>query len=118
MARDLKRGDRLRMLGSVVEVRGVDIDKNQTVYNLDVAENGDFFVGEKGLLVHDSKFVKPVNEPFDLEPAIGHPLDKSKHEHALDGFSRFWEGEPSVRAARQDFGELSRAQPRPGLVKS
>ena len=70
MARDLKRGDRLRVLGNVVEVRGVDVDKNQTVYNLDVAENGDFFVGEKGLLVHDSKFVKPVSDPFDLEPVI------------------------------------------------
>jgi tetratricopeptide (TPR) repeat protein len=70
MARELKRGDRLRMLGSVVEVRGVEIDKNQTVYNLEVAENGDFFVGDKGVLVHDSKFVKPVPGPFDLEPEL------------------------------------------------
>ena len=33
-------------------------DKNQTVYNLDVAENRDFFVGQQGVLVHDSNFVK------------------------------------------------------------
>ena len=50
MARDLKAGDRLRMPGSVVEVRSVENDKNQTVYNLDVAENGDFFVGRQGVL--------------------------------------------------------------------
>jgi tetratricopeptide (TPR) repeat protein len=70
MARDLKAGDRLRMPGSVVEVRAVENDKNQTVYNLDIAENGDFFVGRQGVLVHDSNFVKPVSEPFDFEPEI------------------------------------------------
>jgi tetratricopeptide (TPR) repeat protein len=68
MARDLKAGDRLRMPGSVVEVRTVGNDKNQTVYNLDVAENSDFFVGRQGILVHDSNFVKPVSEPFDVLP--------------------------------------------------
>ena len=68
MARDLKAGDRLRMPGSLVEVRTVENDKHQTVYNLDVAENGDFFVGRQGVLVHDSNFVKPVSEPFDLQP--------------------------------------------------
>jgi hypothetical protein len=67
MARDLKAGDRLRMLGSVVEVNSVVKDKAQTVYNLDVAENRDFFVGSQGLLVHDSNFVKPELEPFDQE---------------------------------------------------
>ena len=67
MARDLKAGDRLRMIGSVVEVKSVDKDKSQTVYNLDVAENRDFFVGSQGLLVHDSNFVKPELEPFDQE---------------------------------------------------
>ena len=55
------------MPGSVVEVRSVEKDKNQTVYNLDVAENGDFFVGRQGVLVHDSNFVKPVAEPFDFQ---------------------------------------------------
>jgi tetratricopeptide (TPR) repeat protein len=67
MARDLKAGDRLRMIGSVVEVNSVVKDKAQTVYNLDVAENRDFFVGSQGLLVHDSNFVKPELEPFDQE---------------------------------------------------
>jgi hypothetical protein len=67
MARDLKAGDRLRVLGSVVEVNSVVKDKPQTVYNLDVALNRDFFVGSQGLLVHDSNFVKPELEPFDEE---------------------------------------------------
>ncbi len=65
MARDLKAGDRLRMPGGLVEVRSVASDNNQTVYNLDVAENCDFFVGQQGILVHDSNFVKPVPDPFD-----------------------------------------------------
>ena len=65
MARDLKAGDRLRIPGGLVEVRSVAGDKNQTVFNLDVAENHDFFVGRQGILVHDSNFVKPVPEPFD-----------------------------------------------------
>ena len=70
MARDLKAGDRLRMPGNFVEIRAVEKDKNQTVYNLDVAENADFFVGRQGVLVHDSNFVKPVSEPFDSQPEI------------------------------------------------
>jgi Pretoxin HINT domain len=65
MARDLKAGDRLRVPGGVVAVRSVVSDKKQTVYNLDIAENRDFFVGRQGVLVHDSNFVKPVPEPFD-----------------------------------------------------
>ena len=75
MARDLKTGDRLRMLGSIIEVKSVVQDKPQTVYNLDVAENRDFFVGSQGLLVHDSNFVKPELEPFDQEPDLAstHP---------------------------------------------
>ena len=40
--------------------------KPQTVYNLDVAENRDFFVGRQGVLVHDSNFVQPVSDPFDV----------------------------------------------------
>jgi len=65
MARDLKPGDRIRVVGDVVKVRSVDASPAQPVYNLDVAEDHDFFVGGKGALVHDSNFVQPVLEPFD-----------------------------------------------------
>ena len=79
MARDLKAGDRLRMPGGVVEVRSVVSGKPQTVYNLDVAENRDFFVGRHGVLVHDSNFVQPVSDPFDsaAEMAVVTPAAKT-----------------------------------------
>ena len=68
MARELKAGDRLRMVGGVVDVQSVDDDATQPVYNLDVAEDRDFFVGKTGLLVHDFSFVQPVAAPFDGLP--------------------------------------------------
>jgi hypothetical protein len=73
MARDLKPGDRLRVVGATVEVRSIEPDATQPVYNLDVAEDRDFFVGGKGLLVHDYSFVQPVLAPFDREPELTPP---------------------------------------------
>ncbi len=70
MARELKAGDRLRMIGDVVEIQSIKPDATQLVYNLDVAENRDFFVGTKGLLVHDFSFVQPVLSPFDRQPEL------------------------------------------------
>ncbi len=70
MARDLKPGDRLRVVGGVTEVRSVKPDEQQPVYNLDVADDRDFFVGTRGLLVHDFSFVHPVLAPFDREPDL------------------------------------------------
>jgi hypothetical protein len=67
MARDLKPGDRIRAGGAVVEVKSVDAAPSQPVHNLDVAENHNFLVGNKGLLVHDSNFVQPVRAPFDRQ---------------------------------------------------
>ena len=69
MARDLKPGDLLRVIGGVASVRSIEPDATQPVYNLDVAESRDFFVGSKGLLVHDFSFVRPVMSPFDRQPA-------------------------------------------------
>ena len=65
MARELKPGDRLRMVGGVVAIDAIEADVTQPVYNLDVAVNRDFFVGKTGLLVHDFSFVQPVAVPFD-----------------------------------------------------
>jgi tetratricopeptide (TPR) repeat protein len=73
MARELKVGDRLRMIGGVVEIASIEPDTTQPVYNLDVAENVDFFVGTKGLLVHDFSFVQPVPAPFDRLPDLSGP---------------------------------------------
>jgi hypothetical protein len=68
MARELKPGDRLRMLGGLATVRSIETAKIQPVYNLDVAEDRDFMVGTQGVLVHDFSFVQPVLAPFDHEP--------------------------------------------------
>ncbi len=65
MARDLKSGDRLRMIGGIVSIQSIEPGPTQKVYNLTVAENRDFLVGSAGLLVHDFSFVQPVSEPFD-----------------------------------------------------
>ena len=68
MARELKPGDRLRIVGGTLQIDSIESDNTQPVYNLDVAEDRDFFVGAKGLLVHDFSFVQPVVEPFDRQP--------------------------------------------------
>ncbi len=70
MARDLKPGDRLRMVGGIVSIQSIEPDATQMVYNLSVAENRDFLVGNAGLLVHDYSFVLPISEPFDRQTAL------------------------------------------------
>jgi len=71
MARELKPGDPLRVVGGVVKVRSIEQDQTQPVYNLDVAESRNFFVGNTGLLAHDFSFVQPVPEPFDRPADLG-----------------------------------------------
>ena len=78
MARDLKPGDRLRILGGVTEIQSIVPGETQPVYNLDVAENRDFFVGTQGLLVHDFTFVHPVADPFDRPADL--PLTRAKSQ--------------------------------------
>ncbi len=78
MARDLKPGDRLRLVGGTVEVQSVAPDRDQPVYNLDVAINRNFFVGTKNLLVHDFSFVSPVLEPFDRQSDILFPAASTR----------------------------------------
>ncbi len=65
MARELSAGDRLRMIDGVVTIQSIKPDATQKVYNLTIAENRNFMVGNHGLLVHDFSFVVPVSEPFD-----------------------------------------------------
>jgi Pretoxin HINT domain len=65
MAADLKAGDKLRVVGGVVTVQHVESDATEPVYNLDVAQNRNLFVGKSGLLVHDFSFVPAVFAPFD-----------------------------------------------------
>jgi hypothetical protein len=67
MARNLKPGDRLRMIDGSASVQSIESDAVQNVYNLSVAQNRDFMVGKAGILVHDVSFVQPVLEPFDRQ---------------------------------------------------
>jgi Pretoxin HINT domain/HEAT repeats len=85
MARDLNVGDKLRMIGGVVSVQAIEPSATQPVYNLDVAQNRNFCVGEVGLLVHDFSFVEPALAPFDrpseavkLPALAGHDVPSSR----------------------------------------
>jgi Pretoxin HINT domain len=73
MARDLKAGDRLRVLGGVAEVRSVEAGPVQPVFNLRVAGGDSFFVGDRGVLAHDQGMVKPSERPFDRFPSQAGP---------------------------------------------
>jgi hypothetical protein len=70
MARELKPGDVIRTVGATAMVESVESDKVQPVYNLDVAESRNFFVGKHGCLVYDYSLVQPVLAPFDREPDL------------------------------------------------
>src|SRR5262249_29623684 len=76
MARDLRAADRLRIVGGVVEVISIENVQSQPVYNVDVAEDGDLFVGGKSFLVHDFGFAPSVHEPFDRHPELTATLAK------------------------------------------
>ena len=70
MARNLKPGDSLRVLGGVATVEGIDHGQTQPVFNLEVAEARSFFVGLLGALVHDNSLVEATPNPFDGVPAL------------------------------------------------
>jgi hypothetical protein len=70
MARDLKPGDTLRTLGGLARVTAVEDDRVQPVFNLDVADDADFFVGCSGALVHDNTIPDLRLAPFDAPTAL------------------------------------------------
>ncbi|MBX6313138.1 MAG: Hint domain-containing protein, partial [Isosphaeraceae bacterium] len=70
MARELKPGDVLRTLSGLARVIAVESDAVQPVYNLEVGRNASFFVGRRGVLVHDYSLAQPTPHPFDAaDPA-------------------------------------------------
>jgi hypothetical protein len=75
MARDLKPGDVVRTLGGAAKVEASEPAGTAPVFNLDVAEDRDFFVGKAGFLVYDFSVVQPVARPFDA-PAVA-SLDRT-----------------------------------------
>ena len=70
MARDLKVGDSLRVLGGVATVEAVEPNQTEPVFNLEVAEGRSFFVGRVGALVHDNSLVEATPNPFDAAGAV------------------------------------------------
>jgi hypothetical protein len=70
MARDLRPGDRVRLLGGLSEVVSIARDEVQPVFNLEVAGGHSFFVGKTRALVHDNSLVMPTTEPFDAGIAV------------------------------------------------
>ncbi|WP_406698287.1 polymorphic toxin-type HINT domain-containing protein [Singulisphaera sp. Ch08] len=68
MARDLTVGDKVRTLGGLVRVQSIATSDVQPVFNLDVADDADFFVGRQGALVHDNTVPDFRQTPFDASP--------------------------------------------------
>ncbi len=65
MARDLKPGDAVRMLGGRVTVARAEPGDVVPVYNLDVAREHTYFVGNHDYLVHDNTRPDAETTPFD-----------------------------------------------------
>jgi Pretoxin HINT domain len=70
MARDILRGDWLRTSGGLAQVHAIERGPTQPVYNLEVLGNHSFFVGKRGMLVHDKSQIEPVYRPFDTAPTL------------------------------------------------
>ncbi len=67
MARDLRPGDSIRILGGVATVASVSLDAIRPVFNLEVDGARTFFVGRRGMLVHDNSIPGATPKPFDGE---------------------------------------------------
>jgi tetratricopeptide (TPR) repeat protein len=71
MARDLKEENLIRTLNGPAAVTSIEQGDVVLVYNLDVAEDSDFFVGRGGALVHDNTLPDLREKPFDAAgPAV------------------------------------------------
>ena len=69
-ARELKPGDTLRSLGSTVRVVSVEPGSVEPLYNLDVAQNRSFFVGNGNVLVHDNTLPPARHALFNAQPNL------------------------------------------------
>ena len=69
LARDIRAGDRLRLLSGTAVVEESTVGPTELVYNLDIAEDADFFAGASAVLVHDNTLLDSRLVPFDLPQA-------------------------------------------------
>ncbi len=65
MARDLKVDDKIRVLGSVATISSIEPSPVQPVFNLNVADDSNFFVGSIAALVYDASIPDLKLVPFD-----------------------------------------------------
>ena len=65
MARDLKPGDPVRLLGGSAKVESVLPDVVRHVFNLEVADFSDYFVGQSAILAGDNTLQEERVKPFD-----------------------------------------------------
>ena len=70
MARDIRKGDRLRTVGGVVEVVSAEKEVVQPVFNLLLSGGDNYCVGSLGVIAHDNGLVEPVATPFDGVPVL------------------------------------------------
>ncbi|MFI5458475.1 MAG: polymorphic toxin-type HINT domain-containing protein [Isosphaerales bacterium] len=80
MARDLKVGDPIRTLSGTVKVTAIEEGKVVPVFNLDVADDGDFFVGELGALAHDNTLPNLRETPFDAFATLSNAAAASSRD--------------------------------------
>jgi hypothetical protein len=70
MARDLKPGDIVRTLGGTARVESVEKDIVRQVFNLEVADSADYFVGESAILAGDNSRMGVRTTPFDASTPL------------------------------------------------
>jgi hypothetical protein len=80
MARDLKAGDSIRTISGTVKVTAIENGKVIPVFNLDVADDADFFVGEVGALAHDNTLPSLREMPFDAIIALSQATASSSRD--------------------------------------
>jgi hypothetical protein len=73
MARDLKLGDTVRVLGGVVRVAAIEDAAARPVCHIQVPEGRGIFVGQPGILAHDDRLYRPVSDPFDAAASSQEP---------------------------------------------
>lgn len=70
MAKDLRVGDSVRLLHGQSPIDAIRKGEDRPVFNLEVAENRSFLIGEGGALVHDFSIPSPTIDPFDAVPDL------------------------------------------------
>jgi hypothetical protein len=97
MARDLKVGDAVRAIGGVVKVAATEPVTVQPVFNLEVADGRSYFVGERGVLVHDYSPPQPVGVAFDAVPGTADLAGLSPADRPVAGGRRSMLGPDAPR---------------------